>query len=238
MDGNVTSGGHNLESADDCAFASDGDQQNADAGLATLADNGGPGDTFALIPGRSQAIDKVDPSQMPATDERGESRPFGPASDIGSFEFHTPAAAGAPQDVAGLQAIGDNTPPILTLKVPKSLTIEKLLDGFNVTVNCNESCSFNFRLFASAPTGTLHSSGYNFRLVNTKAKYGSGKRTIKIKPCVKGRKAKARTKVCRKRIARALRSKPGKTFKVKLVTAAADGSRNHSYKKNFIKVHP
>jgi CSLREA domain-containing protein len=235
-DGAVSSNGNNLENGTGCGFTGTGDLQNANAGLATLGDNGGPGDTFALVPGRSQAIDKVDPAQMPATDERGESRPFGAASDIGAFEYHAPASAGAP-GIAGLPVIGDNTPPILTLKVPKSLTIQKLLDGFNVTVNCNESCSFNFRLFASAPTGTLHSSGYNFRLVNTKAKFGSGKRTIKIKPCVKGRKAKARTKVCRARIARALRSKPGKTFKVKLVTAAADGSRNRSYKKNFIKVH-
>ncbi len=63
-----------------------------DAKLGPLADNGGPTLTHALLEG-SLAIDGGDPATpgsggtaCPATDQRGESRPDGPACDVGSFE--------------------------------------------------------------------------------------------------------------------------------------------------------
>jgi hypothetical protein len=54
--------------------------------LAPLANNGGPTQTHALVPG-SPAIDAapVD-ADCPATDQRGVTRPQGPLCDIGSFE--------------------------------------------------------------------------------------------------------------------------------------------------------
>jgi len=41
---------------------------------------------MALLPG-SPAIDHADVSHFPATDQRGHPRPYGPAPDIGAFEY-------------------------------------------------------------------------------------------------------------------------------------------------------
>lgn len=56
--------------------------------LEPLADNGGPTQTLALQPG-SPAIDAATTCPPPATDQRGVSRPQGPACDLGSFELQT-----------------------------------------------------------------------------------------------------------------------------------------------------
>ena len=101
----------------------------------------------------------------------------GDGTDIGAVEVQDPA-----KNVVGptitQQGPGpdDHTPPKVTLKVPKQLSIAQLIAGFNVTVSCSEPCSMTFRLFGSAPTGTLHSSGYNFRLLNRKIGRKAGKR--------------------------------------------------------------
>ncbi|MGB7327793.1 MAG: choice-of-anchor Q domain-containing protein, partial [Rubripirellula sp.] len=55
-----------------------------DAGLATLADNGGPTQTIALL-ANSAALDAGTTAGL-TTDQRGISRPQGPAADIGAFE--------------------------------------------------------------------------------------------------------------------------------------------------------
>ncbi|MFL5494029.1 MAG: choice-of-anchor Q domain-containing protein [Gemmatimonadales bacterium] len=53
--------------------------------LGPLADNGGPTRTRALLPG-SPAIDAASSDGCPGRDQRGVSRPQGPACDIGSYE--------------------------------------------------------------------------------------------------------------------------------------------------------
>jgi hypothetical protein len=55
------------------------------AGIAPLADNGGPTATHALAPG-SPAVD-VAIGACPATDQRGVVRPQGASCDAGSFEL-------------------------------------------------------------------------------------------------------------------------------------------------------
>ncbi|HSB00776.1 MAG TPA: choice-of-anchor Q domain-containing protein, partial [Anaerolineales bacterium] len=57
-----------------------------DPKLGVLADNGGPTQTMALLPG-SPAIDAGDAASCPATDQRGISRPQGGGCDIGAFEY-------------------------------------------------------------------------------------------------------------------------------------------------------
>jgi CSLREA domain-containing protein len=61
---------------------------NANPLLQALADNGGPTQTMALGSG-SPAIDQVPATGAgcPPTDQRGITRPQGPACDIGAFEF-------------------------------------------------------------------------------------------------------------------------------------------------------
>jgi hypothetical protein len=61
-----------------------GDQIVVDALLGPLADNGGPTETQALLPG-SPAIDTADNAVCPATDQRGVPRDA--TCDVGAYEF-------------------------------------------------------------------------------------------------------------------------------------------------------
>lgn len=89
-DGPVNSQGYNLESSTDCGFTRTGDLQNTNPLLASaLASNGGATQTLALQDG-SPAINQIPAGSCPSTDQRGISRPQGPACDIGAFEFRVP----------------------------------------------------------------------------------------------------------------------------------------------------
>ncbi|MGC2062612.1 MAG: choice-of-anchor Q domain-containing protein, partial [Thermodesulfovibrionales bacterium] len=95
---NLTSGGHNLESSTSCGFTAAGDITLTDPLLGPLGNNSGSTFTHALLPG-SAAIDAGTNVGAPATDQRGISRPYGTAVDIGAYEF-IPAGS-APVRIAG-----------------------------------------------------------------------------------------------------------------------------------------
>jgi UDP-3-O-[3-hydroxymyristoyl] glucosamine N-acyltransferase len=89
--GSITSLGHNLDSDGTCNLTGPGDLPNTEPGLGPLADNGGPTQTHALLPG-SPAIDAGDDGACPATDQRGfVTRPQGAACDIGAYEYENSA---------------------------------------------------------------------------------------------------------------------------------------------------
>jgi hypothetical protein len=80
----VNSAGNNLESpGSTCGF---GAVAPAELSLGPLANNGGPTETHALLPG-SVAIDVI-PADMceVSKDQRGEPRPGGSMCDVGAFE--------------------------------------------------------------------------------------------------------------------------------------------------------
>ncbi|WP_330113878.1 choice-of-anchor Q domain-containing protein [Streptomyces sp. MUM 178J] len=79
----IESLGHNIDSDGSCRLAAEGDLPSRPALLGPLADNGGPTDTHALLPG-SPALDAA--AHCSATDQRGVSRPQGAACDIGAYE--------------------------------------------------------------------------------------------------------------------------------------------------------
>ena len=86
-----------------CGFTtSAGDQINVSAGLAPLADNGGPTPTQALLP-VSLALDKVPPAAcVPlTTDQRGYPRPSANNvnCDVGAYELTS--CSGSPLNVGG-----------------------------------------------------------------------------------------------------------------------------------------
>lgn len=78
LDGNVTDRDGTV-----CPMTGPGDRLT-DPMLATLADNGGPTGTLALLPG-SPAIDAAG-ATCPPVDQRGIVRPVGAACDAGAFE--------------------------------------------------------------------------------------------------------------------------------------------------------
>jgi fibronectin-binding autotransporter adhesin len=87
-------GGYNLTDDTSCGFTEPtGDLIVADAMLGPLADNGGPTETHALLPG-SPAIDAGPPTSgwgsdcpPPDTAQRGVARPQGAGCDIGAVEY-------------------------------------------------------------------------------------------------------------------------------------------------------
>lgn len=82
----ITSTGYNLSSDNTCALAGTGDISNTDPQLGTLADNGGPTHTHALLAGSPAIHAGGAGCPPPATDQRGVSRPQGAACDIGAYE--------------------------------------------------------------------------------------------------------------------------------------------------------
>jgi hypothetical protein len=77
--------GHNLASDRSCPFRLPSDLPNTNPRLGPLANNGGPTDTLALLPG-SPAINAGGSVGCPATDQRGVPRPQGHC-DIGAFQL-------------------------------------------------------------------------------------------------------------------------------------------------------
>src|SRR5438093_620514 len=104
---NATSDGHNLSDDYSCStfFTQVGDLNNIPAGLDPngLQDNGGLTKTIALLP-TTPAVDAIpvsptnyctlaDGTTPVTTDQRGVTRPQGPACDIGAFELQPPSGA-------------------------------------------------------------------------------------------------------------------------------------------------
>ncbi|HXA32385.1 MAG TPA: choice-of-anchor Q domain-containing protein, partial [Acidimicrobiales bacterium] len=81
----LSSSGYNLLGSSCTNTPAPTDLVGVDAMLAPLADNGGPTQTVALLPG-SPALNAGGGPTCPATDQRGETRPQGNACDIGAFE--------------------------------------------------------------------------------------------------------------------------------------------------------
>ncbi len=84
------------------------DQPNVNPKLASIADNGGPTRTEALLAG-SPAFAAANPSACPPLDQRGVTRPAGQACDLGAFQAvktgaPTTAETDAAQSVSQSQA--------------------------------------------------------------------------------------------------------------------------------------
>jgi autotransporter family porin len=81
--GLITDGGHNISWSDTTCPG-----LNVNPNLAPLANNGGPTQTMAIA-SSSPALDGVPAvgASCPPTDQRGVTRPQGPACDVGAFEL-------------------------------------------------------------------------------------------------------------------------------------------------------
>ncbi len=115
-DTGISSLGHNLQSAADCAFASTGDLKNTKPGFLSsgLQDNGGSTDTLALE-ASSPAVDAI-PSGAPgcsATDQRDIARPQGTGCDIGAYELFQPVEGQQFSEVVGAAAPREGTTPTI-----------------------------------------------------------------------------------------------------------------------------
>ena len=142
----ITNGGYNLDSDGSCGFGTANHSLSGttdtplDPKLGSLADNGGPTLTHALLAG-SPAIDKGNPFGA-TTDQRGVARPQGAASDIGAFESQAPP---------------DTTAPRVSAATPTGTGIGR---GANVVATFSEKMSpasitkSTFKLFRVTSSGT------------------------------------------------------------------------------------
>ena len=82
--------GFNLDSDATCGLSLQTDQESVNPLLGALSDNGGLTETEALLSG-SPTINRgglPTNAGCPTVDQRGATRPFGPACDIGAYERH------------------------------------------------------------------------------------------------------------------------------------------------------
>ena len=131
--GSVADGGNNLDNP-----ASSGCPGTvADPHLGALADNGGNSPTRA-IPATSPAVNAYTCTGL---DQRGATRPAGPACDIGAYEFAPPLTSGESVDRGDVQVVAHAT----------------------ITPNVNARVTFNYgrtkSYGSSTPTQTITGSG-------------------------------------------------------------------------------
>ena len=148
LGGSTVSAGHNLVSDLSCGFTATGDQQNTDPLLGSLANNGGPTFTHALLTG-SPAIDAGDTPLT--TDQRGSPRPAGGTDDIGAYETFSNKRVGtvvikkstAPNGGSGFTFGGDLGD--FTLNDNGSKTVPNLAPG-TYAVSENDPSGLNYEL--------------------------------------------------------------------------------------------
>jgi CSLREA domain-containing protein len=109
-----------------CNTVGSGNQLVADTRLGTLANNGGPSDTNALLAG-SPGINKG--ASCPTTDQRGVAREG--VCDVGAYEYHAPPP---PPD----QGLPDPVPHKNVNALPKSGTVKVKLPGSSTFVLLDE----------------------------------------------------------------------------------------------------
>ncbi len=159
----VTDGGHNL-GEDGCVSSNVG----VDPMLGALADNGGPTETMALLPG-SPAIDGVPPTgaNCPPTDQRGVPRPQGPACDIGAFEAALPLVSA--ESATGVTTSGATLNATVTPNAG-SATVQFQLGtstAYDLESPVQRLAGVSPQAVSAAVAGLAPATTYHYRVVGT-----------------------------------------------------------------------
>jgi len=164
VSGTATSDGYNLTDDSSCSFlTASTDQSDVTAGtyLGPLANNGGPTQTIALLPGTpgSTAIDAIpvnectDASSIPvqvSTDQRGIARPQGKGCEIGAYELAQPVPTA--NVCTGAIVTDCGTTIHLNYYVPSGTTLASTTP---VTVVTQGAPGLDFTLASTTCTSTL-----------------------------------------------------------------------------------
>lgn len=105
-DGSITDNGGNMDVGTSCGFGGSS-QSNITFNLGPLQDNGGA--TTTLLPGGA-AIDAIDCTAAPTTDQRGIHRPQGSKCDVGAVEVAVIESLSV--TVSGSGAVSANATPV------------------------------------------------------------------------------------------------------------------------------
>jgi Ca2+-binding RTX toxin-like protein len=163
------------------------------------------------------------------------------ANVASAFDTSKPPVPPVPPNPPANQAAQDNTPPQLTLTVPKTtFTADQLVAGVKVSFSCNEDCALSLRLLAQQSSGSATFSrvkGYNVVVGRRSVGFGKTKRNIKVRPCER-KQGGPQSKACLKRFKKALNARLKKTGKVtmKLRAVTTDRAGNHATKIKTITI--
>jgi hypothetical protein len=132
--GTVTDGGYNIDDDGSCGFTlpSLGGYTTLSRTLGPLANNGGPTQTIALLPG-SPAVDYVPAPDCPATDQRGFPRT--PPCDIGAYD--TDGNGPTAQTIT----FSSTVPSSATVGGPTYAVSATASSGLSVTLSIDSSAS-------------------------------------------------------------------------------------------------
>ena len=147
--GTMTDRGYNIDDDGSCGFTSPSisDSPTLDSTLGALANNGGPTETMALLPG-SPAIDQVPSADCPATDQRGAPRTA--PCDIGAYDTDGNPTITKIKPVRG--AVGTK----VTIKgTHLSGATAVSFDGTAAKVKTDSSTSLTTKVPAGATTGPI-----------------------------------------------------------------------------------
>ena len=139
---------------------------------------------------------------------------------------------------AATPPLADMTPPNAQItSVTGATDLQDLLNGVTVTVTCDEACEAQTRLLARMPTGQAFFSaangGFNRVLGRKYVPFGSGKRTVRIRPC-EAKPDGPQSKACLARLRKAASGK--RSFLVKVYVLAQDRTGNAKETSKLIRV--
>jgi hypothetical protein len=161
--GTIIDAGNNIDSDMQNSLTNSHSLNGVDPDLAPLGNYGGPTPTMAILPG-SPAVDAADPTAFPATDQRGRPRPFGPAPDIGAFEY-------SPTNIISGQIAGLMPGDQVTVTVGYYSTLTTSIGAYVCRVDEGPSCivSPNNANYVFVPPSQNISLGSNQTGVNFQA---------------------------------------------------------------------
>jgi CSLREA domain-containing protein len=147
---------HSLDSDNSCGLTDAGSLPGVNPLLGPLANNGGPTDTQALLAG-SPAIDAGDTATCLPTDQRGVTRPQGPACDIGAYEVETPQSqiAALIAQIKALVTAGSLAQNKANPLITKLDQVLNKLNAGQTTAACGQFGAFLNQLNADIGNGTL-----------------------------------------------------------------------------------
>jgi fibronectin-binding autotransporter adhesin len=151
--GSITDMGYNIDDDGSCGFnaPSISDSTTLDSTLGPLAENGGPTETVALLPG-SPAIGVVPAADCPPTDQRGVTRPT--PCDIGAYQIGG-STAPTPTIAKVRPAKGKPGKKVTITGSRLSGATAVSFDGTAASITTDAATKITTKVPAGAKTGTI-----------------------------------------------------------------------------------
>jgi hypothetical protein len=162
--GTITDAGYNISSDNSVNLTGTGSSKNTDPKLGVLRNNGGPTQTMMPQVG-SPIIDRITNGICLAIDQRGISRPVGPACDAGAVETSGLAIQTQPQSQTNI--VGTTATFNVTAVGESPLTYQWRFNNTNINAatnftfvksNVQLTNSGNYRVVVSNPSGSITSA--------------------------------------------------------------------------------